>query len=49
MKYELIGQNDAGQNIYGRIDDDGIMRVSCVETDPDYLRWLNGDDESGTL
>lgn len=37
MKYELI---DEENRIYGRIDDDGLMRVTCVEWDPDYQAWL---------
>lgn len=49
MKYELIGKNDNNENIYARIDDDGLCRVTCTEENPDYLRWLNGEDESETL
>lgn len=49
MKYEFLTENDEGVKIYARIDNDGICRVTCTEEDPDYLRWLNGEDESGTL
>ena len=49
MKYELIGETDSGQKLYGRIDDDGLMRVTCLETDPAYQAWLNGDELGGTL
>jgi hypothetical protein len=40
MKYELIEQNDNNENIYARIDDDGLCRVTCTEDNPEYLAWL---------
>lgn len=49
MKYEFLTENENGVKIYARIDDDGICRVTCTEDNPDYLRWLNGEDESETL
>jgi hypothetical protein len=49
MKYELLTENEDGVKIYARVDEDGICRVTCTENDPAYLRWLNGEDESGTL
>lgn len=48
MKFEEIGENLAGEKIYGRIDDDGICRYTCTEDDPAYQAWLN-PSESGTL
>lgn len=49
MKYEFLHETEEGVKIYARIDDDGIYRVTCSENDPAYLRWLNGEDKSGTL
>jgi hypothetical protein len=49
MKYEFLHQTVEGINIYARIDDDGLCRVTCTEDNPDYLRWLNGEDENGTI
>ena len=49
MKYELLTINENGIKIFARIDDDGLCRVTCSENDPAYLRWLNGEDEGGTL
>ncbi len=49
MKYEFLYENDYGVKIYARIDDDGLCRVTCTEENPDYLRWLNGEEEGGTL
>jgi hypothetical protein len=40
MKYELIAENNEGTKIYGRVDDDGLIRVTCVEEDKDYQAWL---------
>ena len=48
MTFEEIGE-DRGIKIFGRIDDDGLIRYTCSENDPAYLRWLNGEDENGTL
>jgi hypothetical protein len=49
MKYELLKTNELGVKIYARIDDDGLCRVTCTEDNPDYLRWLNGEDEAQSL
>jgi hypothetical protein len=48
MKFELIGE-DLGVKIYARIDDDNVCRYTCSENDPSYLRWLNGEEETGTI
>ncbi len=29
-----------GKQIYGRIDDDGLMRVTCVEEHPELRQWV---------
>lgn len=41
MRYELI---DPENRIFGRIDEDGKMRVTCVEWDKDYQDWLATQD-----
>ena len=48
MKYEQIGTNLAGESIFARIDDDGVIRVTCTEDNPDYQAWLN-PTENGTI
>jgi hypothetical protein len=40
MTYKLLRTNEDGIKIYGRIDDDGIMRTSCLEFDQAYLKWV---------
>ena len=44
MKYVELGENPQGVMIYGRIDDDGLMRVTCTVDNPDYQSWLNPKD-----
>ena len=46
MKYELLKTNEDGVNIYARIDDDGLCRVTCTEDNPEYQAWLS---EANTL
>jgi hypothetical protein len=41
MKYEYLHDTLEGVKIYGRIDDDGLMRVTCTADNPDYQAWLN--------
>jgi hypothetical protein len=46
MKYELLTENESGQKIYARIDDDGLCRVTCTEDNPEYQAWLNPAEQS---
>lgn len=48
MTFEEYGTNLQGEVIYARIDEDGLIRYTCVESDPAYQAWLN-PTESGTL
>ena len=41
MKYKKL--NNAltdGSQILARIDDDGLIRVTCTEKNPEYLKWV---------
>ena len=41
MKYKKL--NNAltdGPQIFARIDDDGLIRVTCTENNPEYLAWV---------
>ena len=40
MKYIELGENPQGVMIYGRVDDDGLMRVTCTAENPDYQAYL---------
>lgn len=41
MKWVILGDLPlGGGKLYGRIDDDGLMRVTCVEEHPEFQAWL---------
>lgn len=44
----VIVSSDEGQTIYGRIDDDGLMRVTAVREYPELQEWieLNGEPKN---
>ena len=41
MKYIEIGTDLKDNKIFGRIDEDGLMRFTCTEDNPEYQAWLN--------
>jgi hypothetical protein len=44
MKYIELGLDRDGVMIYARVDEDGLMRVTCIAEDPAYQAWLNPKD-----
>ena len=41
MIYKMLPKrNAADKQIYARIDDDGLCRLTCTEEYPEYLAWL---------
>lgn len=40
IEYIEIGLSDYGVMIFGRIDEDGLCRVTCTAENLDYLAWL---------
>jgi hypothetical protein len=44
MTWVILYENE-GQKIYGRIDDDGLMRVTAVEAHPELQEWLAEGNE----
>ena len=41
MIYKMLPKrNSEEEQIYARIDDDGLCRVTCSEDNPDYLKWV---------
>ena len=41
MKYKKINNPFGdGPQILARIDDDGLIRVTCTEKNPEYLEWV---------
>jgi hypothetical protein len=49
MTYIELGENNHGVMIYGRVDEDGLMRVTCTAENPDYQAWLNPTQTMTTL
>ena len=39
MIYKMLPIQDDAQ-IYARIDDDGLCRVTCTEDNPEFKSWL---------
>jgi len=40
MNYKMLPLNDDGIQIYARVDDDGLIRVTCIAENPDFQAWL---------
>lgn len=40
MIYKILKQNEPGQTIYARIDDDGLCRLTCAADYPEFQAWL---------
>ncbi len=40
MKWVTLPLQENSPQIYGRIDDDGLMRVTCIEAHPEFQAWL---------
>ena len=41
MIYKMLPKlNPEDTQIFARIDDDGKCRVTCIEINSDYLKWL---------
>lgn len=48
IEFIEYGTDSLGNKIFARVDEDGLIRYTCVESDPAYQAWLN-PSESGTL
>jgi hypothetical protein len=44
MIYKIIKQDEFG-TVFGRIDDDGLCRVTCVAENPEFQDYLNNGGE----
>ena len=40
MNYKMLPLNYEGSQIYARVDDDGLVRVTCSAENPDFQSWL---------
>jgi hypothetical protein len=48
MKYIETGTDTLGNKIFARVDEDGLIRVTCTEDNPEYQAWLNPQAEQST-
>ena len=40
MIYKMLPKIEGESQIYARIDDDGLCRVTCIEENPEFQAWL---------
>ena len=45
MIYKLLPKIEGQQQIYARIDNDGLGRVTCTEQNPEFKAWLDEGNE----
>lgn len=41
MMYKMLPLGDGKQQIYARIDDDGLCRLTCTADYPEFQKWLD--------
>jgi len=46
IQFIEYGEDKAGNKIYARVDEDGLIRYTCVAEDTAYQAWLNGEEET---
>ena len=39
MIYKIISQTE--ETVFGRIDDDGLCRLTCSEDNPEFKAWVS--------
>ena len=45
MMYKMLPLVEGQQQIYARIDDDGLCRLTCTEDYPEFKAWLADGNE----
>jgi hypothetical protein len=45
MIYKMLPKIDGEQQIYARIDEDGLCRVTCTEENPEFMAWVAEGNE----
>ena len=45
MTYKLLKLNSEGEQIYGKVDADGLVRINCCASNPDLQEWLAEGNE----
>ena len=45
MNYKMLPLTAEGQQFYARVDDDGVIRVTCNANHPPFQEWLAEGNE----
>jgi hypothetical protein len=45
MIYKMLPRQEGEPQIYARIDDDGLCRLTCTADYPDFREWLAEGNE----
>lgn len=40
MTWVSLGNNSDGVQIFARVDDDGLIRVTCIAEHPEFAAWV---------
>jgi hypothetical protein len=40
MIYKMLSRQEGEPQIYARIDDDGLCRLTCTEDYPEFKAWI---------
>jgi hypothetical protein len=48
MEFIEYGETITGEKLFARIDEDGLIRYTCIESDPAYQAWLNPEAAQST-
>lgn len=46
MRWVKLPMTPEGTDLFGRIDDDGLMRVTCIAEHPEFVEWLAEGNEA---
>jgi hypothetical protein len=46
MKWVELPLSYSGERIFGLVDDDGLMKVTCSEENDEYLAWVAEGNEA---
>jgi len=46
IEFIEYGQNLDGEKLFARVDEDSLIRYTCLESDPVYQAWLNPTEQS---
>jgi hypothetical protein len=45
MIYKMLPRQEGELQIYARIDDDGLCRLTCTEDYPEFKEWIEAGNQ----